>query len=835
MHIQARDFTVFVKSILGDFFVNKCVLDVGAGDINGNNRFLFEKCEYVANDVIQAPNVTIVSKTKDLPFNDCFFDTIVSSECFEHDPEYRESLLKIYRLLKPGGLFFFTCASTDRPEHGTKRTTPQDSYGTIGNLSDMSDYYKNLSEIDLNEVLNLNALFSGWDTYYNSQSHDLYFVGIKKSNNNGVSLNIEKYCNRYVTTTSTNVIHCLQKPIKHRILPDVTIVTACYCTYENNNYALTIENIVERSEEILKVPCYLVIYGDEKTIPILAKMRELNKLTYLTTFIITPISGLWTYQYKDIVVKNRGEFWGTADNRAQTESHLINCNKCDFMLQTINTNPFNTSKFCWMDCFLNKNATKICEDYTLSKLMYILNNITDKFHMQVLNVTDKKYKMNEFKREYYGEYRWVMCGCFYTCGKEIGKKILNRLKEIFVNTTLQGYGHGDEMLYLEILDEFYDDIVRSYGDYKQLLNNFIVPTINYSYIYYNIINKYLNYGYNKECYDCSVVLLKQIETHSVPDDYYLYMKILSDYYVSAYYYCPEKSVSIVNHIYDICESNPYMNLEFEKNYDYYIRQFNYANKFKEHHKIIIGVFACATIPKYKDEILKIEETWGKYSAQKGIKVLYFLGEEQTDLQNASKYIYLDGVKNDYNSAGDKQNLGLKYIYEKYNADFVFICGTDTYINVEKMLLLLNKYDCGQPLYIGGHGDTRSVGETSCYYHSGGAGFILSNKCLQLIYRNLWSMSNDWKYYLHENNSNWLTTACDVEISYYLQKNIPHLQIIVNDEAFVACDHNGLFNNAMSVCCGDRVKKENIVSCHRMTSQSFDEFTQLLQTNNYYLN
>lgn len=219
----------------------------------------------------------------------------------------------------------------------------------------------------------------------------------------------------------------------------------------------------------------------------------------------------------------------------------------------------------------------------------------------------------------------------------------------------------------------------------------------------------------------------------------------------------------------------------------------------------------------------------------GIKVLYFLGEEQTDLQDASKYIYLNGVKNDYNSAGDKQNLGLKYIYENYNTDFVFVCGTDTYINVEKMLLLLNEYSCDQPLYIGGHGDTRTVCEKKCYFHSGGAGFILSNECLHLIYRKLWSMSRDWNCELNENNSKWLRFACDVEISYYLQRFIPHLQIIVNNEAFVACDYYGLFNNAMSVCCGDRVKKENIISCHRMTSQSFDDFTQLLQSNNYYLN
>ena len=74
--IEARDFTLFVKKILSDFFSNKKVLDVGSGDINGNNRFLFDNCDYNGNDVIHASNVTIVSKTKDLPFADNTFDTI---------------------------------------------------------------------------------------------------------------------------------------------------------------------------------------------------------------------------------------------------------------------------------------------------------------------------------------------------------------------------------------------------------------------------------------------------------------------------------------------------------------------------------------------------------------------------------------------------------------------------------------------------------------------------------------------------------------------------------------------------------------------------------------
>ena len=203
MHNASKNFTLFVKTILSEFFINKRVLDVGSGDINGNNRFLFENCEYDGNDVIAANNVTIVSKTKDLPFQDNTFDTIISTECFEHDPEYKESFSKIYKMLKPNGLFFFTCASTDRPEHGTRRTSARCSYGTIGKLEDMVDYYKNLTELDLNDVLDLNTLFSVWDTYYNVSSKDLYFVGIKKGDSNFNIL--KKYTNPFVKITSTNI------------------------------------------------------------------------------------------------------------------------------------------------------------------------------------------------------------------------------------------------------------------------------------------------------------------------------------------------------------------------------------------------------------------------------------------------------------------------------------------------------------------------------------------------------------------------------------------------------------------------------------------------------
>lgn len=209
MHLDALSFISFVKNIFPEYFIHKTVLDVGAGDINGNNRFLFENCEYNGNDVIESKNTTIVSMTKDLPFENNYFDTIISTECFEHDPTYEQSFKKIYDMLKPGGLFFFTCAGIGRPEHGTRRTSPNDSFGTIGKIQEMQDYYKNLSIYDLNFCLNLNNNFKVWDSYYNSASKDLYFVGIKNDDKN-YKYELKKYVKNNVYLTTYKIKNLLQ-------------------------------------------------------------------------------------------------------------------------------------------------------------------------------------------------------------------------------------------------------------------------------------------------------------------------------------------------------------------------------------------------------------------------------------------------------------------------------------------------------------------------------------------------------------------------------------------------------------------------------------------------
>ena len=98
-----------------------------------------------------------------------------------------------------------------------------------------------------------------------------------------------------------------------------------------------------------------------------------------------------------------------------------------------------------------------------------------------------------------------------------------------------------------------------------------------------------------------------------------------------------------------------------------------------------------------------------------------------------KYINLQGVKNDYLSASYKQFLGMKYIYENYKTKFVICVGTDTYLNIPKLISYINNFDYTDFLYIGGHGCERQIGTKKYYFHSGGPGFIITYNILKKIY------------------------------------------------------------------------------------------------------
>jgi hypothetical protein len=245
------------------------------------------------------------------------------------------------------------------------------------------------------------------------------------------------------------------------------------------------------------------------------------------------------------------------------------------------------------------------------------------------------------------------------------------------------------------------------------------------------------------------------------------------------------------------------------------------------YRVIIAIYGCVTKEFYKEQIIKINSTWGNISNDQ-VKIIYFLGEEPSADFTGDTYVYLPGVNNDYLSASYKQNLGLKYIYENYKTNFVLCCGTDTFLNIPKLLLFLKQFNPDDNLYIGGHGCHRTIGDKTLYFHSGGPGFVLTYECLQKIYPICSNLTEKWIEICKNNNSEGLCPCCDVAISYFMQYYINAKVIKINDLSFIHCNYKGY------PCHINKVNMSQIISCHSMTLQDFDDFYDILIKNNFFV-
>lgn len=172
-HIQQRDFLQKTKDHFPEFFKDVEVLEVGSLNINGTVRDFFEPISYLGIDLIEGVGVDLVRAGNEFNAPEDTFDVAISTECFEHDKNWKDTFKNMVRMTKSGGMVIFTCASTGRPEHGTTQTSPADSPAT-------NDYYLNLTRGDFESEFDFKEMFTKYLFEYNPVSCDLYFWGIKK-------------------------------------------------------------------------------------------------------------------------------------------------------------------------------------------------------------------------------------------------------------------------------------------------------------------------------------------------------------------------------------------------------------------------------------------------------------------------------------------------------------------------------------------------------------------------------------------------------------------------------------------------------------------------------
>lgn len=148
-----------MKINIGKYLKPCKILDVGSLNVKKKGCYreiLPKEFEYVGIDLVPGPNVDIVLKDPHVfPFSDCYFDAVISGQCFEHASNPFSLIKECSRVLIPGG-YFIGAAPSKWPIHSRPdrwRILP-DGWRSLFEHAGLVeiDIYINSHEVSLNQV-----------------------------------------------------------------------------------------------------------------------------------------------------------------------------------------------------------------------------------------------------------------------------------------------------------------------------------------------------------------------------------------------------------------------------------------------------------------------------------------------------------------------------------------------------------------------------------------------------------------------------------------------------------------------------------------------------------
>lgn len=110
------------KAMTSNDVQGKSVLEIGAMDVNGSLRPVFEAwgpAEYIGIDVAPGPGVDRVCRAEHVvdEFGPDRFDLVLATEVIEHVQDWRTVISNIKNVCKPGGVMLVTTPSPGFPYH----------------------------------------------------------------------------------------------------------------------------------------------------------------------------------------------------------------------------------------------------------------------------------------------------------------------------------------------------------------------------------------------------------------------------------------------------------------------------------------------------------------------------------------------------------------------------------------------------------------------------------------------------------------------------------------------------------------------------------------------
>jgi len=319
------------------------------------------------------------------------------------------------------------------------------------------------------------------------------------------------------------IIHKLDKKEKNL---NWTLVTAYFNLTKCPDASVEINKrdfnyYLESVNFTLTLPYNLVIYCDQDSYERISEIRPPDSKTKYVIkefdkIILDSDPEKRTFEtFRNKINENRVINPYYFDNR-NTASYYLFCMSRYYMLkEVIKDNTFKSSHFAWINFCIERMGFS-----NLIHLNEALSINRDKFSTCYIDYVSKELIDNT--AEYYQMGRCSMCSGFFTGNQYYMYKVCDLIEKKFLYYLEKGYGHADEQLYSPVYFENPYLFEHYYGDYHQMITNYV-------YIYekpeapiYNFIsNSFKNQNYLK-CYEGCQFVIKSYKLNKCElNNYYL--------------------------------------------------------------------------------------------------------------------------------------------------------------------------------------------------------------------------------------------------------------------------------------------------------------------------
>lgn len=275
---------------------------------------------------------------------------------------------------------------------------------------------------------------------------------------------------------------------------------------------------LQNAVSTMSIPYNLVVYCESDSIDALKKMRP-QHLEAKTRYVICDFETFAFYKdgaplsdtfstYRTQIQENRRKNPYQFDPRNTASYYLLCMSRYSMLKEVIRENTFASTHFGWtnicMELMGYKNSKHLDEALSVKR---------DKFSTCYIDYIPETLVLNT--AEYFTRGRCSMCSGFFTGNLENMAKVCDLVEDKFLEYLKAGYGHADEQLFSPVYFQNKNLFQNYYGDYKQMITNYV-------YIYeaaeppiYNFIrNSYAHNDY-KKCKEACDVVWRSIELGKV--------------------------------------------------------------------------------------------------------------------------------------------------------------------------------------------------------------------------------------------------------------------------------------------------------------------------------